>query len=64
VSEQPEHEISPELAQEMKKTRSPEEKIGRIKWNTILLTRVLEEIKKLRAEMKSLWNACLFNNLH
>jgi hypothetical protein len=53
VSEQPEHEISPELAQEMKKKRSPEEKIGRIKWNTILLTRVLEEIKKLRAEMNS-----------
>jgi hypothetical protein len=53
VSEQPEHEISQGLAQEMKKTRSPEEKIGRIKWNSILLNRVLDEIQKIREEMKA-----------
>ena len=44
---------SPEPVQEPKKTRSPEEKIGRIKWNSILLTRILEEIKKLREGMKA-----------
>jgi isochorismate hydrolase len=37
----------------MKKTRSPEEKIGRIKWNTILLNRVLDEIQRLRKEMRA-----------
>lgn len=53
MSEQPEHEISQGLAQEMKKTRSPEEKIGRIKWNSILLNRVLDEIQRLRKEMRA-----------
>ncbi|MCJ7560342.1 hypothetical protein MUO79_06950 [Candidatus Bathyarchaeota archaeon] len=51
--EQPEHEISPKPTQWAKKTRSPEEKIGRIKWNQILLSRVLEEIKQLRQEMRT-----------
>jgi hypothetical protein len=53
LAEQHEHEISPELAHEPKKKRSPEEKIGRIKWNTILLNRILEEIKRLREDLKA-----------
>jgi hypothetical protein len=53
LSEQPESEIRLEPAQEPKKGRSPEEKIGRIKWNSILLNRVLDEIQKIRDEMKA-----------
>jgi len=49
LSEQSKQEIVEKPVQK----RSPEEKIGRIKWNQILLNRVLDEIKKFREDMEA-----------
>ena len=53
MSEPIAQEISAETVQNLKKGRTLEEKMGRVKWNSILLNRILDEVKLLRRELEA-----------
>ena len=46
-------ESSLQPVQRLKKGRTLEEKMGRVKWNSVLLNRVLDEVKLLRKELEA-----------
>jgi len=46
-------ESSPQHVQKLKKGRTLEEKMGRVKWNSVLLNRLLDEVKLLRKDLEA-----------
>jgi hypothetical protein len=53
LSEPIAQESSVEPVQKLKKGRTLEEKMGRVKWNSVLLNRISDEVKLLRKELEA-----------
>jgi len=53
LSEQIAQESSLQPVQNLKKGRTLEEKMGRVKWNSVLINRILDEVKLLRKELEA-----------